>query len=185
MRQPYRCEAVRCMTFGGIWRIDERRTALREATYMRRSRLYHGGKDHAFTDRGRDLAFLNLILPEDPPPWLHHPHLRWGRADEVVGDGFQRTRSPTRAWHVVADLPPTLSRGHWMDEAELLCRLALPHGAVAEIAGHVPLDKPPHVHILIAHRYVTGRTYGEEIPGLQHAIESELQELWLDWLARS
>jgi hypothetical protein len=183
-RMPFRCEPVQGRSFGLARHADSRRTALREASYIRRTKLYFGGAEHAFTDRGRDLRFLTTITPPSAPAWVDEPHLRWGKADEAIGaagaDPFH-----IRAWHVCADLPVAISEGAWMDESKLLVQLALPVAAVVDIAGHTPVDKPPHAHLLIANRFVVGEAYGDEIPKLREAIEGDLRELWLAWLSAS
>ena len=54
--------------------------------------------------------------------------------------------------------------------------------AVAEIAGHLPVDKPPHIHVLIAARVPAARRYGRPLHGLEDVLQNELKARWLEWL---
>lgn len=183
MRRTFSYEAIQIRSYQRD-RSETCRTALEEAAYIRRTKLYHGNAEHAFTDRARDLIFLRSIVPQDAQDWVHEPHLRWAYADRAVDQPRRSAESPIRAWHVCADLPKAASPGKWMDEAELLVRLSLPDGVVADIAGHEPRLRPPHVHILIAHRALAGDCFGSPMKNLEHAIHHDLQDLWNNWLSQ-
>ena len=181
MRPAFSYEAVQIRSYQRD-RGDTCRTALEEAAYIRRTKLYHGCAEHAFTDRARDLMFLRSIIPEDAQDWVYEPHLRWSYADRAVDQPCRSSESPIRAWHVCADLPKGRSPGRWIDEAEFLVRLSLPDGVIADIAGHEPRFGLPHVHILIAHRSLAGDCFGPPMKNLEHAIQYDLQDLWINWL---
>ncbi|WP_324751197.1 MobA/MobL family protein [Sphingomonas sp. LY54] len=181
IRLPFVCEPVALHQFGRPDCPDERRTALREATYIRRTQFTKEGRTlHDFTMRGEDLFTLIPILPDDAPDWVNRPYLRWQLADEAA----ELTDRPNevRAWHVCGDLKPSLTRGEWVDQVEAMTRAALPKGTVAEIAIHVPRDKPPHAHVLVAARYPARRCYGRLCPVLGTQLGDRLGGAWLKWL---
>lgn len=183
IRLPFSCRPVSGQLFHDAQGIEHRRTALREATYIRRTHFTKAGRTlHDFTLRGEDLFMLTPIIPAGAPEWVSRPYLRWQLADEAA----EASGGPEeiRAWHICGDLKPGLTRGQWVDQVEAITRAALPDRIVAEIAVHVPQDKPPHAHILIAPRYVTRRCrrYGKVCPDLHRRLAEELGDAWHDWL---
>ncbi len=178
-REPFRCLPIAGESFWEPGQRDSRRTAVREAAYIRRTKFKQGDAIHDFAWRGEDLFMISPILPDDAPSWTHRPYLRWRLADQVVERGT--AKDAIRAWHICADLPVGLSRGRWGDEAEAIVREVLPSHAVAEICGHVPIDHPPHMHILVAARAPGARGYGRPLAGLGDLLQDELRERWLAW----
>lgn len=179
-REPFRCLPVAGESFWAPGQPDSRRTALREAAYIRRTKFEQRDLVHDFACRAEDLFMLTAIVPVAAPEWTRRPFLRWKLADEAAeraDNGHQ-----IRAWHVCADLPPHMSRGQWMDEAEAIVRDVLPETAVAEMVGHLPVDKPPHIHILVAARSPAARCYGHPLPTLEEVLQHELKARWLDWI---
>ncbi len=178
-RKPFRCFPVSGQSFWDPNQPDSRRTALREAAYIRRTRFERGDLVHDFACRAEDLFMLAAILPDHAPEWVRRPFLRWHFADEAAQGGT--ATSAVRAWHVCADLPAGMTRGRWADEAEAIVRDVLPAGAVAEICGHVPSDHPPHIHILVAAAVPGTRRYGRLHEGLGDVLQNELRARWLAW----
>ena len=177
-REPFRCLPVAGQSFWRPGQPDGRRTALREAAYIRRTKFERGEMVHDFACRAEDLFMLSAILPEKAAEWTRRPFLRWHFADEAV-EGSKI--DAVRAWHVCADLPLGMSRGQWADEAENIVRDVLPAGAVAEICGHLPTDHPPHIHLLVAARAPGPRRYGRLHHGLGDLLQTALRERWLAW----
>lgn len=180
-RSPFTCQAVATHFRGG--RVaDHRRTALREAAYIRRTRFIKGGAAlHDFSCRAEDLFMLMSIIPDGAPDWARRPFLRWQFADEAVEESGKV--HGVRAWHVCGDLRPGLSRGAWTDAVEMLVRNALPTGVLAEIAGHIPADgAPPHVHILVSSHYVGDNGYTSVAYPLYRRLTECLRPDWLAWL---
>ena len=178
-RKPFVCLPVAGQSFWHPTEPDSRRTALREAAYIRRTKFVNGVLVHDFACRAEDLFMLSPIIPEAAPAWAHKPFLRWHFADKAVA-GASETGA-VRAWHVCADLPLGMSRGEWTDGAERIVRDVLPSIAVAEICGHVPTDHPPHIHILVAARVAGARRYGRLISGLEDILLNDLRKRWLEW----
>ncbi|WP_426693525.1 MobA/MobL family protein [Sphingomonas sediminicola] len=179
-RLPFRCLPVVTHPKQGH-PVNELRTALREAAYIRRTRFTKGDVTiHDFSSRAEDLFMLTSIVPDEAPEWVHRPFLRWQLADEAIeasGD-----LHGVRAWHVCGDLRPGLSRGEWMDQVVDLVRSVLPAGIVAEIAGHIPrAGRPPHVHILISSRYFGRRTYAGVSYPLYRRLNGCLRQAWVEW----
>jgi hypothetical protein len=179
-RKPFVCLPVAGQSFWSVGQPDARRTALREAAYIRRTKFNKGALGHDFAYRGEDLFMLTAIVPNHAPTWVRRPFLRWKLADEAAERG--KNPEEIRAWHICADLPLEESRGCWMDGAEMLVRNALPQGCVAEICGHAPEDEPPHVHILVAPRVPGSRHYGALLKGLEDLLTGHLKQRWLRWL---
>ena len=179
-REPFRCFPVAGESFWEPGQPDSRRTALREAAYIRRTKFKKGDMVHDFSCRAGDLFMLTAILPIAAPNWARKPYLRWKLADEAAESGAKEHQ--IRAWHVCADLPLNMSRGQWTDEVEAIVRDVLPETAVAEVVVHLPAEKPPHVHILVAARAPAARRYGHLLPRLDEILQSELKARWLDWL---
>lgn len=178
-RSPFTCLAVATSCRRGR-AGDPRKTALREAAYIRRTRFTKGGAVlHDFSSRAEDLLMLVPIVPVGAPEWVHRPFLRWQLADEAVEQGAV---DAVRAWHVCGDLKPGLSSGAWMDDVTSLVRAALPTEAVAEIAAHVPTNKPAHAHILVAPRRVGPTSYGPVDYGLYDRLYHVLRAAWMAWL---
>jgi hypothetical protein len=178
-RKPFRCVPVSGQSFWDLGQPDSRRTALREAAYIRRTKFERGDLVHDFACRAEDLFMLAAILPNHAPEWVRRPFLRWHFADEAA-EG-RTSVNAVRAWHVCADLPARMTRGRWADEAEAIVRDVLPGDAVAEICGHVPNDHPPHIHILVAARAPGARRYGRLHGGLGDVLQNQLRERWLTW----
>ena len=131
-RSPFTCQPV-ATHFRGGRPGDMRRTALREAAYIRRSRFVKGEVVlHDFSSRAEDLFMLASIVPRDAGDWAHRPYLRWQLADEAAET--EANSSAIRAWHICGDLKEGLTPGQWMDQTHDLVRSALPASAVAEIA---------------------------------------------------
>ena len=128
VRKPFVCEPIARRSFGGGERFDERRTALREAAYIRRTHFTKAGRTlHDFTMRGEDLFVLLPIVPNDAPWWALSPYLRWQMADEAAdNDG---SGDDIRAWHICGDLKPGLSNGQLVDQVEAMTLRALPPGS--------------------------------------------------------
>lgn len=180
-RQPFVCLPVAGQSFWSAGQPDARRTALREAAYIRRTKFAKGTLGHDFACRSEDLFMLQAIVPAGAPAWVRRPFLRWKLADEAAERG--RNPQETRAWHICADLPAGVSRGEWMDGAESLVRETLPASVVAEICGHAPEHDPPHVHILVAARHAESSRYGPVVLGLEEVLSKQLKDRWLCWLA--
>jgi hypothetical protein len=178
-RKPFVCLPVAGQSFWQPGEPDSRRTALREAAYIRRTKFVKGELVHDFACRAEDLFMLAPIIPAEAPAWVHRPFLRWHFADEAVEDASPK--GAVRAWHVCGDLPLGVSRGQWADQAEQIVREVLPSMAVAEICGHIPNDHPPHLHILVAARVPGARRYGRLISGLGDILQNNLRERWLEW----
>jgi hypothetical protein len=169
-------------------KVDPSRTALREATYILRTRFEWdeqrrgaGRKFIDFAKRGEDLFVRVPILPAAPPWWATKPFLRWKKADEAA----ERTGRPDeiRAWHVVADLPMRCSKGEWVDRTEAMVRAVLPSKTIADFAVHVPSDgTPPHMHLLTAARYAEDDHYGGVAFCLYRRLNERLRATWVDWL---
>lgn len=123
---------------------------------------------------------LTSIIPPNAGEWAHRPFLRWRLADEAAE--AEGEPSAIRAWHLCGDLKPGLSKGEWMDVVEGFVRTALPVTALAEIAGHLPADKPAHAHILVAPRRVGERFYGETDFELYDLLNVDLRRSWERWL---
>lgn len=182
VRLPFVCQPISIQHFNQPDRIDETQTALREAAYIRRTRFIQKGAEALdFAKRGEDLFMLTPILPVDSPKWVCRPFLRWKRADDAA-EATGRL-DDIRAWHICGDLKKGLTRGQWSDQVEEMVRFALPSGIVAEIAGHIPRDKPPHVHILVASRYVGNDAYEQIAYDLHRRLNEDLRQSWADWLA--
>jgi|GEM_PF-6968641 len=181
-RAPFVCLPVAGQSFWTAGEPDERRTALREAAYIRRTKFRKGKLVHDFACRAEDLFMLTPIVPQEAREWVKRPFLRWKLADEAT-KGCQGGAAVS-AWHVVADLPLGMSRGQWTDEAEQLVRDVLPCTAVAEICGHLPTKDPPHIHMLVATRQPGPWSYTAMIEGLERLLQYELKARWLDWLDR-
>lgn len=178
-RKPFRCFPVSGQSFWYPGQPDSRRTALREAAYIRRTKFERGDLVHDFARRAEDLFMMAAILPDDAPEWVRRPFLRWHFADEAA-EG-ETSVNAVRAWHVCADLPAGMTRGRWADEAEAIVREVLPSAAVAEICGNTPTIHPPHIHILVAARAVGVRRYGQLIGGLEDILQNKLRKRWLEW----
>lgn len=179
-RPPYVCLPVRGQSFWDPNRPDNRRTALREAAYIRRTKFEKNDLVHDFSCRAEDLFMMTPILPSGAPAWAHRPFLRWKMADEAVEQ--EAGSDSLRAWHVCADLPVGLSRGRWVDMTEDLVRSALPACAVAEICGHLPVQDPAHIHLLVAARTPGEWRYGTLLPELEACLNVRLKQHWLAWL---
>lgn len=123
---------------------------------------------------------LASVIPPDAGAWAHRPFLRWQLADEAADT--EAKPSAVRAWHLCGDLKDGLSKGEWMDEVEALIRKALPVTALAEIAGHLPTDKPAHAHILVAPRRARERSYGETDFELYDRLNVDLRRSWEQWV---
>lgn len=178
-RSPFTCQAVATNSRAGR-AGDPRKTALREAAYIRRTRFTKSGAVlHDFSSRAEDLLMLVPIVPASAPDWVYRPFLRWQLADEAVEEAAVDT---VRAWHVCGDLKSGLSPGRWMDDVTSLVRAALPTEAVAEIAAHVPTNKPPHAHILVAPRGFGPTSYGPVDYGLYDRLDHVLRTAWMAWL---
>ena len=180
-REPFRCLPVAGQSFWTPGEPDERRTALREAAYIRRTRFVRGKLVHDFACRSEDLFMLTPIIPPEAPEWVKRPFLRWWRADKAA----VKQSEAVAAWHICADLPPNMTKGRWADEVEVLVRDVLPTCAVAEICGHIPKDDPPHVHILVSPFWADRWQYGNPIEGLPNILQLEMKSRWLDWLEAS
>ena len=183
VRAPFVCQAVSTAAWRRPSRVDPTRTALREAAYILRTRFEWGdGEVVDFTKRRGDLFMSGAILPTATGEWAESPFVRWKAAD----DAAEKTGRPDeiRAWHVVADLPPGLSKGEWFDRAEQMVRAVLPDTAIAEMAGHMPFDgTPPHLHLLVAPRYANDRHgYGRVAFCIYRRLNEQLRASWLDWL---
>ena len=182
VRKPFVCEPVARRSFGRSQLVDERRTALREAAYIRRTHFTKAGRTlHDFTMRAEDLFVLLPIVPDNAPWWVSSPYLRWQMADEAADNAG--TGDDTRAWHICGDLPPGLSNGQLVDRVEAMTRAALLPGIVAEIAIHMPQYQPNHAHILVASRVVGDRRYGETCTELHERLNIGLHETWNEWLS--
>ena len=177
-RLPYVCLPVAGQSFWNSEHPDSRRTALREAAYIRRTKFENDSVRHDFACRSADLFMLCEILPRNAPGWARSPYLRWQMADEAVRDDD----AAIRAWHICADLPAGMSRGQWMDQTEALIRSVLPDAAVAEICGHIPASEPPHIHALVAPRRPVSRRFGAALPNLPQLLQVSLRDRWLQWL---
>ena len=183
IRLPFACRPIAGQLFRDAEGKLHRRTALREASYIRRTRFAKDGRTlHDFTMRGEDLFMLTPIIPEGAPEWVNRPFLRWQLADEAAEASGEPDE--VRAWHLCGDLKPGLTRYQWGEQVEAMTRTALPDHIVAEIAIHVPPHKPPHAHILVAPFSVTPceREYGEVCHDLRRRLEDDLGGGWLDWL---
>jgi hypothetical protein len=181
LRLPFVCQPVCGQVVLDGRRIEHRRTALREAAYIRRTRFAKDdGPTHDFAWRGSDLFMLTPIIPPAAGQWAHRPYLRWQMADETAeasGDA-----DSVRAWHICGDLRQDLTRGQWVDQVVAMTRAALPGRIAAEIAIHVPPDKPAHAHILVAPFRAGRRRYGRACPDLHRRLEEDLGHAWLAWL---
>lgn len=124
---------------------------------------------------------LTPIIPPEAGDWADRPYLRWQMADEAAEASGDPDR--IRAWHICGDLRPGVTRGQWVDQVEAMTRAALPDRIAAEIAIHVPPDKSPHAHILVAAFHVGRRRYGKVCLDLHRRLEQDLGRAWLDWLS--
>lgn len=180
-RPPFVCLPVSTTSFYNSKLADPRRTALREAAYIRRTRFTKEGMETIdFSCRSGDLFMLLPVLPAQAPDWVAQPFMRWKRADEAA----EASNRPDeiRAWHICADLPEGLSKGQWVDHVESMVRAATPNRIVAEIAVHLPADKPPHAHVLVSSRYAGRNRYGGVAYDLHKRLDDDLRILWMRWL---
>ena len=179
--KPFVCWPV-SLQIPGRKLIDPTRTALATAAYIARTRFTGGDPEIVdFTPRGSDLVARARIHGEGAPSWVRNsPYLRWVRADEAS----DRTGNPTdiRCWHVVADLPPRASEGHWLDSAKELVSLALTPTAVADLAIHKPDDKRPHAHVVVASRIPGEHSYLGVDYDIHRALTVYLRAVWHEWL---
>lgn len=183
LRLPFVCQPVSGQIVVDGQQVEHRRTALREAAYIRRTRFAkNDGPTHDFAWRGSDLFMLTPIIPPEAGDWADRPYLRWQMADEAA----EASGDPgsVRAWHICGDLRPGMTRGQWVDQVEEMTRAALPNRIVAEVAIHIRQDKPPHAHLLVAAHCAGRRRYGKFCSDLYDRLADGLGDAWLDWLGR-
>lgn len=179
--KPFVCWPVSLQMPGRPITYDRSRTALAAAGYIRRDRFVRGEPELVdFTKRGGDLVARIPIIGRDAPKWARSPFRRWALADEAS----DRTGNPEdiRAWHVVADLPPSATAGQWVDGVTELVSLALPHTAIADIAIHKPDDGiPAHAHLLVASRIAGEWAYDAVDYEMHFALNTALRLVWQEW----
>ncbi|TRW14798.1 MobA/MobL family protein [Glacieibacterium frigidum] len=160
-------------------------TALRESAYLRRTRYIRddGSAWFDFTLRGADLVAIKMIRPQHAPSWTTSPFRVWSMAD-CAARGVSASDN-IRAWQIVADLPPTMSPGRWLDDAiKLVTHAFRQSDAIVEIALHAPIGQVPHAHILVTARHLVADRFGTFDPTRAGIISGQLKKSWLRWLRR-
>lgn len=179
--KPFVCWPVSLQVPGRPITLDPSRTALAAAAYIRRDRYEMDDPDFVdFTKRGNDLVARIPILRANAPEWMKSSYLRWKLADEASN----RTGKPEdiRAWHIVADLPPEMSAGQWIDGATEVVSKALAGVSVADLAIHNPEDGAPHAHLIVASRLPGEHGYGAVDYDLHFSLNVVLRRRWADWI---
>ena len=184
MTKPFVCWPVSLQMPKRPITFDSSRTALAAAAYIRRDRFETGASEFVdFTKRGSDLVARISIQRPDAPEWTRSSYLRWKLADEAS----DRTGNPVdiRAWHVVADLPRSVSAGCWVDRVTELVSSALTLGAVADVAIHNPGGSvSAHAHILVASRSPGEHAFAGINYELHTRLSVGLRLTWRQWVDR-
>lgn len=154
------------------------RSAVAAAAYRAGETLPNDAEERlsAFAGR-RDVLHSEIVAPPDAPPWARMRSELWNRVEAA-----ESRKDARLAKEIEFALPRELQFSVWVGLARQMTAYVVGMGAVADFAIHSdPGNRNPHVHMLIATRWISAKGFGvknRQLDGL--AFVTGIRKLWAE-----